>query len=265
MPISEYYAYELKRKDNGVPFYVGKGSGNRCFSKRRNTYCQAVMNKYGSEVHIVVKDKEEEFIFLVEQELIHKYKLLGILLTNMTDGGEGMSGHIHSEETRLKLSVALKKCIKSDSHRMNLSKAKTGQTHSEATKEKMRLVRKGRPSFMLSKKHTEESKQKISEALSGEKNPFYGKIHTNESIDLIIKANYGKIDSKETRKKKSDSKMGDLNPAWSKKISKEQKIKQIATLKATIKERRIACPYCFKTLDYANAKRWHLDNCREKK
>ena len=49
-----------------------------------------------------------------------------------------------------------------------------GKHHSDETKEKLRIQRKG-------KRLTEEYKKKISEAITGEKNPFKGKHHSEES------------------------------------------------------------------------------------
>jgi hypothetical protein len=262
MSVSEFYAYELKRKDTGTVFYVGKGSGNRYKSKRRNSYCTAVANKYGYEVNIVFRDPDEGFIFLLEQELIHKYKLLGIPLTNMTEGGEGMSGHIPSEETRAKRIASLKGLPKSAEHRMNLAKSALGRKVSLETKLKLSLVLKGKTSAMKGKKHTEAAKKKISEGITGIKNPFYGRTHTKESIALIREGNIGRKESDETRKRKSLSKMGKLNNRTGLPIPEEQKLRQIATLKA---RPRVTCPYCEKIIDEANAKRWHLDNCKEKR
>lgn len=99
-----FYVYEHIRLDTNQIFYVGKGSGNRCYvKKKRNKYWERVVKKAnGFKVNILFETTDEQFAFFVESETIDLYKKRGIQLTNLTSGGEG--GSNPSEETRKKMS-----------------------------------------------------------------------------------------------------------------------------------------------------------------
>lgn len=89
-----FYVYEHIRKDTNAIFYVGKGKEYRANStKDRNQYWHNVVNKAnGFTVNYVAKDLDEELAYLCEQERINQLKKLGVVLTNLTLGGEGASG-----------------------------------------------------------------------------------------------------------------------------------------------------------------------------
>ena len=96
-----YYVYQYTRTD-GTPYYIGKGTGFRAYSKR--TY--RPLDK--KRIQILVKDLSEQEAFLLEKKLIKKYGRQDIgtgTLKNKTDGGEGGS---KSPATRKKLSIANK-------------------------------------------------------------------------------------------------------------------------------------------------------------
>lgn len=139
-----FYVYEHIRPDTNKIFYVGKGSLARINStKDRNKYWNNIVNKVGSFTSkIVYQCNDEELIFLVEIERIHQLKLVGIKLTNMTNGGEGISGLKHTEEAKEKVRQAALKRIH--------------PKHTEETKEKIRKANTGVV-------FTEERKRKISE------------------------------------------------------------------------------------------------------
>lgn len=92
--INTAYVYVHTRLDNGLPFYVGKGKGNRYKSPmQRNKHWHNLVNKHnGFNYHKLVENIDDEFAYLIEQEVISKYKWLGYPLVNKTDGGEGVSG-----------------------------------------------------------------------------------------------------------------------------------------------------------------------------
>ena len=77
---------------------------------------------------------------------------------NRTDGGDGTSGHVDSEETRKKKSVALKGVPKSLEHCAKIGLAQTGK--------------KG---HFSGHHHTEEALAKMKEANSGENHYNFGK------------------------------------------------------------------------------------------
>lgn len=100
------------------------------------------------EDHISKEEIQSKEIFYIKL-----FKSLGAKLTNMNDGGVGGLGFNHSEETKQKLS----------------------------------LNRKGKPrcdGYI----HNEEMRKSISERTIGEKNPFYGKKHSEEVMLKIKEA-----------------------------------------------------------------------------
>lgn len=140
-----FYVYLHRRADNGCVFYVGKGTGNRIHSTKRNQHWKRVSLKHGYTVEIVQDQMQEWWAFELEKELISYCGRKN--LCNMTDGGEGLAGLKFSEEHKRKIGDAHKGKSKpvhvieaaklanigrklSDEHRKKLSKAKFGIPHS---------------------------------------------------------------------------------------------------------------------------------------
>lgn len=100
-----FYVY-LHKKPNGEVFYVGKGTKKRAWSRHgRNPYWNNIYKKYGEfTVEIFEDNLQEWYAFELEQALILKFKSLGCNIVNISDGGEGISGLVASEETRKKIS-----------------------------------------------------------------------------------------------------------------------------------------------------------------
>ena len=176
----EYYTYAYLREDR-TPYYIGKGTRGRIYSTwRRNN-----PPKDKSRIIFLKQNLTEEEAFRHE---IYMISILGRkdlgtgILRNRTDGGEGSSGAVISEETRRKISEAGKRRTLSEEHKRKLSEAKKGKTHSEESKRKMSEAHKN-PS--------EESKRKMSEAKKGKTPWNKGKTHSEESIRKISEAKKG--------------------------------------------------------------------------
>ena len=160
-----YYTYAYLREDK-TPYYIGKGKGNRAY-RRRKVDIKPPKDK--SRIIVLKQNLTEEEAFRHEVYMIAVFgrKDLGTgILHNRTDGGEGASGAIKSDETRKKLSEANK-----------------GRTYSEETRKKMSEANKN-PS--------KETRKKMSEARKGERNPFCGKNHSDENRRKISEAQKGK-------------------------------------------------------------------------
>jgi hypothetical protein len=103
-----FYNY-LHIKPNGDVFYIGKGKGNRAWSKdRENTYWWRVVKKYGIKVKIIANWTDENKALNFEKFLIASSKNFNFKLTNLTDGGENppsQKGKIRSLEMREKMRV----------------------------------------------------------------------------------------------------------------------------------------------------------------
>ena len=194
-----YYTYAYLREDK-TPYYIGKGTGNRIYSTNR----------------IIKPPKDKSRIIYLKQNLTeteafrHEIYMISVfgrkdlgtgILYNMTNGGDGSSGWVPSEEYRKKM-----------------SEAKKGKTHSEDSKKKMSVAQKGKT---LSEEHrrkmseankdktlSEEHRRKISEAHKGKIASEETKIKLSEAQKGNKNHNYGKTFSEETRRKIGDAKKG---------------------------------------------------------
>lgn len=116
---NDYYVYTWFRPDKECVFYVGKGRGGRANKlNRRNIHFKRIIEKLsvlGLEpvVTIVASGLTESESFDLEKALIRKHRRRkdGGTLCNMTDGGDGSSGTIHSEETRRKRSQSVREAL----------------------------------------------------------------------------------------------------------------------------------------------------------
>ena len=190
--------YEHIRNDTNEVFYVGIGEEEkRAFNKHhRSPYWKHIVNKVGYSVNIIYKDIDWEDACKIEKLLIEKYgrKDLGLgNLVNMTDGGEGGSGVVVSEETRGKLSEGKKGNTnmlgktQSKETRKKIGEANKGKTHSEETRKKIGEAKKGDKHPMFGKTHSDETRQKLSEANKGDKHPMFGKTRSDEVKDNMAK------------------------------------------------------------------------------
>ena len=141
-----FYTYAYLRED-GTPYYIGKGEGNRAFYKKKT---EIKPPKDKSKIIFLKQKISEEEAFKHEKYMINVFgrKDLGTgILRNRTDGGDGCSGWIPSKEYRKKLSEIHK-----------------GKTLSEETKRKIKEKRK----YQII---TKEQSNKVREKLKGKKRP----------------------------------------------------------------------------------------------
>lgn len=107
-----YYVYALFKLD-GEPCYIGKGCGGRVFQhtklaakgRHANPYLSRLIKKSGRELPAaIIRDGlSEDEAFIIERALILAIGRInnGGPLTNLTDGGEGVSGFRHTVETKI--------------------------------------------------------------------------------------------------------------------------------------------------------------------
>jgi len=126
------------------------------------------------------------------------------MLRNRTNGGEGSSGRIESEELKRKKSEMMKGKYVGEKNSMY------GKSHSQETIQKLREIQGGKNNPMYGKSHSDETRRKQSEARKG-------KLRSEESKRKQSETRKGMIQSEETRKKQSEVKKGKNNPVYGKK------------------------------------------------
>jgi NUMOD3 motif len=213
-----FYTYLWLRED-GTPYYVGKGFGYRAFTSDAHTYGCPL-----NPENILVEECPDEARALEDEKLLiaiygRKDNGTGIL-RNLTDGGEGIAGYVFSEEQIQRLS---------ESH--------MGHVPSKETRQKMSESRRG---VVFSK----ETRQKISNSSKGHQRCL-GRVLSDETRRKISESHKGLIFTAEHRRKMSESAKGKKKPPRSiehqdrlnaahrgKHLSAEHKVKlSIAALK----------------------------------
>ncbi len=73
--MSKFYVYEFWDTRSKVPFYVGKGTGSRCFTTGRNAEVEARIQELHQrhEIRIVLRTKVEQEALDLERRLINQY------------------------------------------------------------------------------------------------------------------------------------------------------------------------------------------------
>lgn len=113
-----FYVYALLR-ENGVPFYIGKGSGRRCWdhlkppetdlTPKAKIIRRILRSGAEVEVRIVASGLSEADAFALERAQIAAIGRHPVgPLWNLTDGGEGSSGYKHTDEARAAIARSAK-------------------------------------------------------------------------------------------------------------------------------------------------------------
>ena len=180
--------YKILNKINGK-IYIGQT--DKELSKRiamhintNKTYVQRALNKYGvNAFDISIIDSADTREILHEKE-IYWIKTLDCKVPkgyNLTDGGEGVGGYSHSEETRKKISKNTREAMSNLSpekkEKLKSRKGKLGQLNYNYGKkvspeiiEKLRLSHLGIPSGNKGKKHPYKARSPRPDMV-GENNP----------------------------------------------------------------------------------------------
>jgi hypothetical protein len=237
-------------REDRTPYYVGKGKEDRVYKKHQKGIS---VPKDKSRILFLKQNLTEEEAFNHEKYMIAVFgrKDLGTgILRNRTDGGEGASGVVRSDEYRRKQSEANKGenhynygKSQSEETKRKISEKKKGEnnyfygkSHSEETKRKMSMAHKG-------KSLSEETKRKLSELNKAEKHPAYGRKWWNDGCGntkftydcpgkgWVSGHTHGTSHSEETKRSLSEKNKGKNNPNYGKSHSKETKRKMSETRK----------------------------------
>ena len=188
-----YYTYAYLREDR-TPYYIGKGKDKRAYKREKNDIKPP---KDKSRIIYLKQNLTEEQAFRHEVYMIAMFgrKDLGTgILHNRTNGGDGVSGAVVSDETKRKISETRKGITHSEESRRKMSEAHKGKTHSEESRRKISETRKG-------KTLSEETKRKLSEVRKG-------KTFSEEHKRKLSESQKGKTLSEETKRKLSEVRKG---------------------------------------------------------
>ena len=142
-----YYTYAFLRED-GTPYYIGKGKGSRCYRRDQRKITAPPSN----DRIIKLKEnltEEEAFRHEIYMISILGRKVNGGILRNHTDGGEGASGYKHSKESLRKISEGNKRERFTPEQRKKWSLSQIGNTkrvgtkHSAESRAKMSVSQRG--------------------------------------------------------------------------------------------------------------------------
>lgn len=249
--IMEFYVYVyLDTRKPGIyvygdlvfdyePIYVGKGKKRRY--KNHMTLRNYIENHFYHKLNkmiaegfypeiILVKDKlDEKQAFEIEIDMIKQIgrNINNGTLLNLTDGGEGSSGRICSQETKIKISgtkLGSKNGMFGKIHPMK-GKSFDEFFGIERANEIKKLVVENNVHYWKDKTLTKETKDKISKTLkrrfeNKENHPAFGKKIAAESkkkiSETLIKyfENNPKVTSEETKQKQSLSASGSNNSSF---------------------------------------------------
>jgi NUMOD3 motif len=190
---NQFYVYAYLREDY-TPYYIGKGKGKRLYKKGKG---EILPPKDKSRIIIVHDNLTEIYAFILERYYIRwfgrKDDDTGIL-RNRTDGGDGISGYTHTQETKKLISDKLKGntnniCFNhTQETKDKISKINKGRVRSDETKKKMSIAHKGiRTSIgMTGKSHSADTKERMRQsALIREENKRLLKLNQSVTTDTV--------------------------------------------------------------------------------
>jgi hypothetical protein len=135
--MEKFYVYKLSTKN--IPFYIGKGKKTETYDRVeyhlkywKNNCNKKLKNKINKlkgifDIEILFESQNEQECLDLEVKLI---KEIGReTLCNLTDGGEGVSGFHHSEETKQKISIWRKGKLLSEETCKKITQNKTGNSY----------------------------------------------------------------------------------------------------------------------------------------
>lgn len=194
--MNEFYTYEYYVEDTDEVFYIGKGKGDRAFSGRRNKFCEDMKSTHNWKVRIIKDNLTEEEAFAEEIRLIKHYREnTDYRITNRTDGGDGASGLIVSEEVKRKISESSKLKWQDEEFKKNqMYHRQHGVYKSKEFSMKISALTKGELNGNYNNRWNEKQKRHLSEKrkllglAKGINNPKATKImciETGEIFDYI--------------------------------------------------------------------------------
>lgn len=141
--------YIHRKLVNNEIFYIGIGNSKRPYRTHgRNNHWNHIVKKYGYIINVLVKNLSKDDAVELEMFVI---ELIGVSnISNMTIGGEGLSGMVFSKESRIKMSKSHKGKTNSKEIRKRMSDSHKGIVF---TDKHIKNIRKANKLKVISKEH----------------------------------------------------------------------------------------------------------------
>lgn len=184
------------------PFYIGQGRDRRY---RKHLLESKKGNKMNNSfkfniINLILEEGKEPIILKLYENISEdtakeiEVKLIEIIgkridgkgpLTNITNGGDGTSGYVLTEDHKKRLSESAKGRKHTDEYKQYMSEKMSGRKLSKEHCENIAKSKTG-------KKASIETKKLLSELRSGENHPNWGKHHSDETKNKISNTQKGR-------------------------------------------------------------------------
>ncbi len=161
--MNSFYVYAHIRPDKNQVFYIGKGCRKRAYARdNRSTIWKSIVRKNNNQflVQMLHTELSEQEALSKEIELISTYGRICDntgCLSNLTLGGDGVSGHKMTDQSKEKMRLA----------KIGRPSSWKGKSPSKKTRLKMRISAKNRSSNRKGK-GSPSIRRKIVNTLTGE-------------------------------------------------------------------------------------------------
>lgn len=219
-----FYVYAYLRED-GTPYYIGKGSKGRAWFKKKGEICPPVNL---SCIVILQCEMSEGDAFAHERTLIETYGRKDLstgILRNKTDGGDGLSNIIRTKEWCNRISTSL-----------------IGITRSSKSVDKIQLSKKNNGTHPSDKLIIDKTNNTKNVNNSHPNNPDIQAKRQNTMLLNRTSPNNQAV--KDKRKKTMES-----NQSINFRNNNPNNIKK-------------TCPHCLKTMGIPGLNRWHGNKCK---
>jgi hypothetical protein len=229
--IKDYYVYALIDPRSALIRYVGKTVNGKRRTQRHlypsnnlgNSYRERWLRQLfalGLKPELTVLERtvhDEVMLCEAERWWISYGRLSSWPLTNLTDGGDGLSGYKRSPESVARSALATRGRLVSAETRRRMSEAKKGKPVPASVQAAAQVASTGKP-------RTPETRARISKANTG-------KQRSEATRDLLRVAGTGKQASGETKARMRNAQLGKI-------LSTEHKVKIGAAVKQAASLRR---------------------------
>lgn len=211
---------------NNKPFYIGKGNGDRCnFHVKEAIYYKKRKSLKLNKIRSILNDGHEVIVVKVEDNVSDEMAMDFECLLISEMRGHGF------DLTNM----------------TDGGDGALGYKHTEDHKNYISFLQKNR---VFSEEH--KAKMRKPKSAEGRANIAKARLETTYRP------------SEETKLKTSKALKGRISPMKGKKQTDEAKEKMSLARKG-LKKPKVVCPNCDKSIAVNVSKRWHFDNCKEKK